>query len=405
MSVGDIFACRIEKISSGGDGISFLRTPQGDKRVFIGLSAPGDELVCRVTREHSRRAEAEIVEIREFSPQRANPPCPFYGHCGGCSLQHLGYEAQLEAKKIILEDAFTRIGGFESMPRIEIEASAPWEYRNRMQFHTVKPDQTRLRPLSGKSVLPRDVSLLGLKARKSAEIVPLDDCPVADPLIRKALKTREGIKAPPGKDRFTVYARNGLLLAEGGTSRGKTALLGREIGVDTGVFFQSNGEMLEKLCGDILKTAEKAERSLPAADIFCGVGTFSLFLNGLFPRVELVEINRQALALARENLRSKAGERDFFALSDAAWAKQAEKSYGFVVADPPREGFSPGLTAWFCKKGPPLLVYVSCDAAALARDAGALKRGGYTLHSLKLFDFYPQTAHIESMAVFTRNKE
>jgi 23S rRNA (uracil1939-C5)-methyltransferase len=271
-----------------------------------------------------------------------------------------------------------------------------------MQFHTVRQDHVRARPPSGKSILPRSVSLLGLKARKSVEIVSLDDCPIADPLIRKALKNREGIKAPPDKDRFTVYARNGLLLCEGGTSRGKTALLGREIGVDAGVFFQSNGEMLEKLCKDILETTEQAEKDLPAADIFCGVGTFSLFLAGLFPRIELVEINRQALSLARENLRFASGEREFFALSDQAWAKQAEKPYGFIVADPPREGFSPGLLAWFCEKGPPRLVYVSCDAATLARDAGALKKGGYTLHSLKLFDFYPQTAHIESMAVFIR---
>ncbi|MDR1046335.1 MAG: class I SAM-dependent RNA methyltransferase, partial [Treponema sp.] len=109
-----------------------------------------------------------------------------------------------------------------------------------------------------------------------------------------------------------------------------------------------------------------------------------------------------ALSLARENLRFAAGEREFFALRDDAWAKQAEKPYGFVVADPPREGFSPGLLAWFCKKGPSRLVYVSCDATTLARDAGALKKGGYTLHSLKFFDFYPQTAHIESMAVFIR---
>ncbi|MDR2304359.1 MAG: methyltransferase [Treponema sp.] len=404
MSIGDIFACRIEKISSGGDGISFLKTPEGNKRVFIGLSAPGDELVCRITREHSHWVEAEIVEIHEASPLRMNPSCPFYGRCGGCSLQHLGYEAQLEAKKGILEEAFTRIGGFEKMPGIEIEASTPWEYRNRMQFHTVQPNHVRARSLSKKTIFPRSVSLLGLKARKSAEIVSLDDCPIADPLIRKALKNREDIKTPPGRDRFTVYARNGLLLSEGGTSRGKTALLGREIGIDAGVFFQSNGEMLEKLCGDILEAAEQAERDLPAADIFCGVGTFSFFLTGLFPRMELVEINRQALALARENLRFAAGKMEFFALSDEAWAKQAEKSCGFVVADPPREGFSPGLLAWFCEKGPPRLVYVSCDAATLARDAGTLKKGGYTLLSLKLFDFYPQTAHIESMAVFIRDQ-
>jgi 23S rRNA (uracil1939-C5)-methyltransferase len=139
------------------------------------------------------------------------------------------------------------------------------------------------------------------------------------------------------------------------------------------------------------------------ADIYCGVGTFSRFLAELFPRCDLIEENKQALALARENLGGAAAE--FFALRDENWARLLSgtaPSYSFMVLDPPRQGLAPSLSRWLAANGPPLLAYVSCDSATLARDSGILIRGGYGLADLRLYDFYPQTSHIESLAVFRR---
>jgi 23S rRNA (uracil1939-C5)-methyltransferase len=147
------------------------------------------------------------------------------------------------------------------------------------------------------------------------------------------------------------------------------------------------------------------------ADIYCGVGTFAAFLQEIFPRIDLVEANKAALDLARENLRGP-GVR-YFAQSDDEWVRagspekvrqSGEEGYGFAVVDPPRQGLSPALGQWLSREGPPLLAYVSCDAATLARDSAALIKGGYGLESVTLYDFYPQTAHIETLAVFSRGK-
>jgi 23S rRNA (uracil1939-C5)-methyltransferase len=247
---------------------------------------------------------------------------------------------------------------------------------------------------------------VGLRARKNAGIIPLTDCPIADPGIRRALK---GKTLRPRKDRFTVYARQGLFLSEGGICRGRVNLWGRELVMDAGVFFQSNALMLEALGADLRVIAGEADAGLPAADIYCGAGTFAVLLGDLFPRIDLVEENKSALALARENIRGEG--RNFFALRDDEWVKLkgrsgggAGKSYGFIILDPPRRGLSPALVRWLAAEGPPLLAYVSCDPATLARDSRELLAGGYSLSELRFYDFYPQTAHIESLAVFKNNK-
>jgi 23S rRNA (uracil1939-C5)-methyltransferase len=180
--------------------------------------------------------------------------------------------------------------------------------------------------------------------------------------------------------------------------RGATPLRGRELRLDAGVFFQSNGFMLEALIEDLIGVAGGADTSLPMADLYCGVGIFAAFLGGLFPRSDLVEENPTAIALARENTRGLHAE--LFAQTVDRWAAGRRMDYGFMVVDPPRQGLSPALRQALARRGPPTLAYVSCDAATLARDSGELVAGGYRLEQLRGYDFYPQTSHIESLAVF-----
>jgi 23S rRNA (uracil1939-C5)-methyltransferase len=246
---------------------------------------------------------------------------------------------------------------------------------------------------------------LGFKARKSEKIIPLTDCPVADAGIRRALG--EGrIVAPPEKRRFNVYARNGALLCEGRDGKGTVRILERDIRMDAGLFFQGNGVMLERLIPELRAAAEKAEKDLPMADIYCGVGTFAAFLGDLFNKIDLVEMNTGALDLARENVNGPFCR--YFPLTGDAWAgtnleNKGEEgtAYGFVVVDPPRQGLSPALRQWLIREGPRILAYVSCDPATLARDSAVLC-GQYLLDSITLYDFYPQTAHIEALAIFSR---
>jgi 23S rRNA (uracil1939-C5)-methyltransferase len=398
--MADVFTVKVEKIAAGGAGLARVElnpghtdnqsaTPSTEtgKTIFIEGAAPGDTVLCRINEEHRSWLRAELLEIVEPSPQRVAPPCGLYGKCGGCNLQHINYSAQLAAKTAILEEAFTRIGGFprSSLPQIKVFPSEPWRYRNRMKFHSTAD------------------GIWGLKARKTDEIIPVDYCLIADPGFRELLQNQNRAAPPPPYERFTIYARNGLLLSENGIRQGRTRVLDRELALDIGVFFQSNGPMLEKLITDLKEIARAADSSLPMADLYCGVGTFAAFLGGSFPQIDLVEENRTALALARENLTPLFV--DFYAQRSEEWAKNlSARQYGFIVVDPPRTGFEPALTQRLAEHGPAMLAYVSCDPATQARDGAILAEGGYQLIDLRFYDFYPQTAHIESLAVFSRLK-
>jgi len=389
--IGALFKVHIEKIAAGGPGFAHIE----GKSVFIEGSAPGETVLCRVIAEHRSWLQAELLEIIEPSQDRVQPICALWGKCGGCNMQHLSYAAQLAAKTAILEEAFVRISGFRPPQPITFSAE-PWEYRNRMQFHAIRQHNNR----------KSDV-LWGLKARKKDDIIPVTDCPVADRGIRAILQDKgrkiQSQLLPPGKNRFTVYARQGLLISEGGISRGTTRILDREITLDAGTFFQSNGAMLEKLIIDLREiTGGRTNQTLPMADLYCGVGTFAAFLGDLFPHVDLVEEHTTALALARENLTHHKSA-DFFALRSEQWAHDGlSRPYGFICADPPRQGLDPALARRLAADGPPLLAYISCDPATLARDSKTLVAGGYELAELRWYDFYPQTAHIESLAIFVK---
>jgi len=397
MSAGDIIKLTLESIAPGGDALGRIE----GKPVFALGGAPDETVLCRITEDHNTWARAEILEIIEPSPVRADSPCAFSAKCGGCNLAHINYNAQLDIKASILKESFLRFAGFEP-PEIEIFSSQAFEYRNRMQFHCLRQKAKG------------DSYGFGLKGRGAGEIVEITDCPVAVPKIRELIQKKINIKLPVEKDRFTVFAKDEVLLNEGGQQRGKIKILDKEIFADAGMFFQSNCSMLEKLILELQKIIEDTDkyavnRNLPAADLYCGVGTFALFLGGLFPKMILAEENKAAVSLARENLKAAFGQQgmnaEFFALRDNEWQKtllRCEGMFGFAVIDPPRAGLNSKLALSLAKNGPAVLAYVSCDAAALARDSKILVSGGYKLKELKLFDFYPQTAHIESLAVFAK---
>ena len=420
MAIGDIFTARVESFAQGGRGVLH---PEG-RAVFMELTAPGDTVTGRISAEHKTWAEAELLEVLESSPLRTEPVCPSYGICGGCSLQHIRYDAQLELKKTAFAETLARIGGIppESLTDpsfFSAEASPPWEYRNRFSFHT-----------------PKRAAGFGycFMGRKSSRLVPVGDCPIADPLIRswlKSVKTWDDRGQGPGykrghgheyghepdagtkTGRCTVYARekDGIFLSELGTRRGQINLAGTTITVDAGLFFQSNAAMLERLLAVLRSEAAAAASPLPMADLYAGTGTFSLFLSETSGGADLLEHNTAALELARINLAGAdadasagtngKGRFRFYAEKDERWARRQLSGYGFVVADPPRRGLSPALAAQLATSGPPVLAYVSCDPGSLARDCRILTPA-YSLERLRLFDFYPQTAHVESLALFKR---
>ncbi|MDR0784535.1 MAG: methyltransferase [Treponema sp.] len=379
--ISDVFTAKVESIASTGAGV----LSKMGQRVFVDGVAPCDVVRARITEEHRNWATAEVVDIVEPSLKRRAPLCPLFGICGGCSLQHLVYDAQIKAKATILKDAFIHIGGLSELPELIIKQNKENEfgYRNRVRFHVGRQGQ------------------IGFKAKRSEEIIPLYQanppevkiCPVADTGINAFLKSNPSLKREA-----TVYSFKDIFLIEGekGKSRGKVRILDRDIILDAGVFFQSNALMLEELVKDILSLAGEAKG--PYLDVYSGVGTFAAFLQDFSPALDIIEEDKTALAIARENIKNLG---EIFAVSSDSWARiQNTKKYGLVIVDPPRQGLSSFFRNRLCKDHPPVIIYVSCNPATLARDSKAFVQADYRLASLSMFDFYPQTAHIESLAVF-----
>lgn len=379
----------IIKLVTGGAGLAL----KDGKAVFVPFAAPGDRLTVDIEEDKGDWYRASIASILEPGPDRVEPVCPLYGKCGGCSLQHLSYPAQCAAKIGILQEHFKRIAGLDTGP-VECVSGAPYWYRNRVQVH-----------LSGDG-------RLGFAARESDEIIQAKGCSISDPSIHKWLgdrarigrKSKEVSAATGGMDRFTVYGNHGQVLIEGKDRDGSVEVAGDTIRFPLRGFFQSNlGLISELVRREILPLIHTLDGNpLPgtrAADLYAGVGLFGHFLAAGFETVVCVESESRSLEYARFNV---GGKVEFHSRPVEEWTagKSASARYDLIVADPPRAGMDPKVLAWLGVSTAHTLVYVSCDPATLARDAKVLVGAGWILDSVRLYDFYPQTAHIESVAVF-----
>lgn len=398
-----------EKIVFGGDCIAKI----DGKTVFVPFALPGETLRVEITESRRDYDRAKITEILEPSPHRVTPPCPLYGKCGGCNFMHSESSSQISFRKQILYDCFLRAGISENeMPEIEAVTGPEFGYRARFQF------------TDG-----------GLLERGTKNVIPLKNCPVAENAINAWLSSVPQKSRPRGRihvfggsfcgDRVTVAQENnfsggdfssfesqnrskkiksktprqifsGTIISPENTV--SVTLSGKQISFDVRGFFQSNMFVLEKAVSEICKFSE----SKNLVDIYSGCGTFSVFLANHAENITLVEHNRDALVFAEQNL---AGTRHAsFGLSGAKWvAQQVGKKFDGVVIDPPRSGMEKEVLKWLCTSKPKQINAVSCNPSTHARDIAALIKAGYRLERLLLLDFYPQTSHVESLAVLVNN--
>ena len=406
MSGENYFSGVVERIAANGAGLLH----EEGAPVFVHGTAPGETVVYKKDPRDGRRTE--LVDLIAPSPERIAAGCAAFGRCGGCSLRHLRYDAQLRIKTDMLRAAFSAPYCAAGLPEIAVHPSPPDGSRDRAQFHAVK----EAAPPSLRGVLKKHAAAggaagtrLGFMARDSQIVVPLDDCPALNPTLRGALRNN-ALRAPVEKDRFNVYGRDGKLVWEGGPRRERFSFsaggASETLTVDAGLFFQSNGGLLEGLIERLLEAAAAASSELPAGDFYAGCGTFAAFLRRRFSRLDILEQEREALSLARENAPAAAGQQfRFFALSDSEWVKRQGKNaprYGFLCVDPGRQGLSPLFRRWVCAHPIETLAYISCESSRLARDARDLFHAGFCLDTLDFFDFYPQTPRIETLAVFCR---
>jgi 23S rRNA (uracil1939-C5)-methyltransferase len=385
MTVGDSVELRIDRLAAGGDGLGFI----DGIACFVALAAPGDRLIARIREARRDYCRAEIASVLEPAASRAEPSCPYYGACGGCSLMHLEYEAQLAAKRRIVADAFRRTGALPGAEEPPITPSAPLGYRNRAQFHFSPGGE------------------LGYARRSSNDILPIRSCPILAEPLASWLADHAGTKAFTllgkalrGSPRFVAFApggSDGHTYLQGRDGELRLQVAGKPFGFHVEGFFQSNLSLLPALIGEACRDLHGAR----AADLYCGVGLFGAFLKERFDSLVCVEQDARALGYACRNVGKGA---DYAALSMESWttSAQARASFDYVLVDPPRAGLAPVVRAWLLSSRPACIGYVSCDPVSLARDSGELVRGGYRLERLALYDFYPQTAHVESYARFIR---
>ncbi|MDR1626213.1 MAG: TRAM domain-containing protein [Spirochaetia bacterium] len=366
---------RIEHIASGGAGLGRIN----GKVVFVPCTLPGETVRVRVVREKRDYAWAEALQILGASPKRLQPECSLFGVCGGCDFQHTGYEEQKDIKRAMLRETFKRIGRIDP-GEILFEESVPLGCRSRVQLHRMAAGEVPW----------------GFKKAASDECVPLRRCPAAVPEINAFLAARAegGFR---GGDRVPVFGHGGRA-AFRADDEICLRLCGKDIVFSPGCFFQSNIPLLEKL----VQSAFAGLSGSRALDIYGGVGTFAVFLEEGFRSVVSVEENPLSASYALRNLNPDKA-RVFAGRAEDWSASETGAAPDLVVVDPPRAGLSGAVRAFLKKLGSPLILYVSCNAGSLARDSAFLLDSGYSLRECRLFDFYPQTAHVESLCRFTRD--
>lgn len=407
----------IERILPGGVGLAHAE----GRTVFVALAAPGDVARVRVESVRGRVAFASIVEVLQPSPSRVEPPCPYFGRCGGCDFQQLNYGAQLEAKVEIIRDCLRRVARVEPPAEIHITPSPlEWRYRSRARW---QHDAVR--------------NFLGYYERGSHRVCDVVECPVAAPEVQTRLtrlreSMSEGALPSDAAEFEAVAGDSGVALApsiEPADEREQTRLIaGERYRFDAGCFFQINHALLEPLVREGLRDAVQASEvetgtegetaghvsvekvdyvsGETALDLYAGVGLFTLPLARRFERVVAVEGNAASTNYARRNL-SDAGLSNARVETAAVgtWlAHNAERlgSVDFVLLDPPRAGAEPEAVRGIIALEPRQISYVSCDPATLARDLLALTAAGYKLASVRAFDMFPQTHHVETVVHLSR---
>jgi 23S rRNA (uracil1939-C5)-methyltransferase len=377
----------VEKLVAGGDGLArFEGIP-----IFIPRSAPGDHLRIRLVERRPDYGRAEIVEILQPGQGRREPPCPFFGSCGGCDLQHLEDDLQVELKVAAVEETLRRIGGLDEKLPVKVVAGPAWGYRMRAQFHID----------SGQGAIG-----VGYHSRRSSEVVPVDRCPVLVPELESLLSTlpdRLGEDAPRRLD-LLVGENDALSSAPvvPGLPHGEVKLQvgDLEYGLDARCFFQAHRQLLPTL----VEVAVGQWSGEEAFDLYAGVGLFSLPLASKYKRVVAVEGDRVAARFARRNGRvSRLGQLEVVSRAIESWIDELPEKAERVIVDPPRNGLSRRVRAVIGSKAPSRLTYVSCHAGTLARDLRAFSEL-YSIEELVLLDLFPQTGHMEVVTQLVRRE-
>ena len=405
-------------VAHGGEAIGRLE----GRVVFVPHGLPGEIVDVELVRDKSDYARGEIVDVVRPSPERVEPPCPYFtSGCGGCQWQHAAYPAQLRFKREIVAEQLRRIGGFQDSERLVLPTIGmldPWYYRNHARF----------------SVGRRDGELCFTR-HGTRSLLRIDHCWIMQPRINELLAQLQGrfVGQRLHQLAIRVGANTGDLLVSprlpqarevpSGQTELHEELLGRRFRVAGPAFFQVNtrrerrelpvadGRLAALAPEDGLSIAEvlvlvALDRLDPrpddlVVDAYCGVGTFTAPIGALAREVIGIEESPAAVNDARDNAADLANVH-FIAGKTEDVLPRLDRRPDKVLLDPARVGCDPAVLSALLEARPTRIVYVSCEPATLARDLAILREGGYTLESVQPLDMFPQTYHVETVSLLTR---
>ncbi len=383
----DIITVTIETIAFGGEGLGRVETLV----VFVPFTAPGDIVEVEIREAKKRYLRGRMKRLVTPSPDRVEPPCPYFRRCGGCHYQHIDYAKQVEMKGRQVSEAFERIGKFTAPPvEPALPSPAPYGYRGKAEFHVERA---------------RDgVYRIGFMDVSGSRLVDIERCAIMEESINEQLTfLRRPIHATLRVDRYVIWSHTG----KSEEKHVVRIVKGREILVPFEGFFQANTTLTDGLVDTVTELAA-AGPGETVLDLYCGSGLFPLFLAPACRSLVGIEIDGEAVECARLNMEKHGIENAVFHEGDVR--EILEKDFGpgkavdVVVLDPPRTGCEREVLDCVIGLHPSRIVYVSCDPATLARDARLLADGGYSLITVKPVDMFPQTKHIEAVALFQKRE-
>ena len=409
----DIYTVKLESLVYGGDAMG--RLPDG-RAVFVPHTLPGEVARVRLVEQKRGHARAELLEVIEASPDRIQNAGPGGAPCPGCHYQHMPYPLQLSAKDAILREQLERIGGLVDPPlRPPIPSPEVWSYRNHIQLHMDEQGRLGYHEARGNRVIPiqRDplaeqplnevLGQLDLEPVPGLERVSLRLGMEEDILlVLEASQPEAPELSVEDLDVSAVYVSpNGQLLMAGSDHVFMEAA-GRAYKVSAQSFFQVNSRQASRMVAYLLERL-LLDPGCTLLELYSGVGLFSAFFAPQVERMVAVEASPSAAADFVENL----DEFDNVELYEAPVERALpglEVKPDLILADPPRSGLGAKVIPQLLALESPLIAYISCDPATLARDASRLVGGGYRLEEITLIDMFPQTYHIESLSLWRLGK-
>lgn len=439
--LGEKYKINIEDMGHNGEGIGRV----DGFTVFIDGGIPGDYVLAEISTLKKNYAVGEIKEILDESEDRIDPLCSVASICGGCQIMHMDYAAQLKIKEKRVRENLQRIGKINTIVHPTIGMHNPYEYRNKAQFPVGVID--------GKAIM-------GFYKRGSHDIVQTDNCNIQSPInteviesVRKYIddnrisvyneKTRKGLirhvvtkigfttgevmvvvitngKKLPNQDELIELLKSKITglksVIHNVNDKNTNVIFGNETktiyGVDKIVdyigdlkfnisahsFYQVNPIQTEVLYGKAMEYANLSGTE-NVFDIYCGIGTISLFVAKKAKRVWGVEVIKSAIEDAKENAKANNVKNADFYVGKAEVVipklYKEGKAADVVIVDPPRKGCEQSVLETIVSMNPKRVVYVSCNPATLARDLAYLEENGFTTKEVQPVDMFPHTAHVE----------